>query len=187
MKVTEGDKTISIIGFRDVKIGDVDTFLKKIKASIYPATVQIVDAMKIAGMQHLFFAFLNAKKSFEQGRAISENLEMETLLYASGKRQINKAIEMLGIKSKTSNIAAVLFASKENELEDYESRLTKLVSGVQDDSVLDIKERGKIEALMEIFEVTDLEVKAVTRLGITTNEVLTWLIVERVSLLTTDC
>ncbi|MCJ7632283.1 hypothetical protein MUP77_07810, partial [Candidatus Bathyarchaeota archaeon] len=137
MKGTEDDKIISIIGFKSVKIGNIDTFLVNIKKKIYPATVQIVDAMKVAGRPHLLFAFLNAQESFKQRREISVNLEMETLLYASSKRQISKAIEILGIKTKTSKIAVVIFAQSEIEIKDAENKLEKLVPGTRDDNVLD--------------------------------------------------
>jgi len=183
MRAVEGGRAISVLGFRDVRIDDVDGFLKKVKASIHPATFQMVDATRVAGKPHLFFAFLNAQRSFEQGRAISETLEMETLLYASGNRQISRAIATLGIKPQTSSIAAMIFASSEEEVKEAEEKLINLVSGVRDDSVLDVEERGKIEDLMEAFGVTELEVKTMTGSGITMSEALTWLIVERVSLL----
>ena len=184
MKATEGGKTISVLGFRDIKIGEVDAFFKDIRASICPATVQIVDAAKVAGKSHLFFAFLNAQKSFEQRRAISGNLEMETLLYAAGTRQISRAIETMGVKPQTSSIIAMIFSPSEREVVEAECKLMKLVSGVRDDSVLDVEGRGKVESLMAAFGVTELELKTMTSPGTAVSEALTWLIVERVSLLT---
>ena len=183
MKAVEGNKEISILGFKQVKVVDVNAFLEKVKAAVLPAAIQLMDATKIAGSVHLFFAFLNAQKSFEQGRAISENLEMETLLYASGTRQVVKAIEMLGVKPSTTNIAAIVFGSNEKEVEDAENMLVKMISGIRDDSVLEVKERGKIEDLMKTFGVTEVEVKTPQGPKMTLIEALTWLIVERGSLL----
>ncbi|MFH0896627.1 MAG: KEOPS complex subunit Cgi121 [Candidatus Bathyarchaeota archaeon] len=183
MATTKNDKTISILGFRNVRIDDVDSFLKRVKVGIYPATVQIVDATRVAGKSHLFFAFLNAKKSFEEKRALSENLTMETLLYASGSRQISRAIEMLGVKANTSKIAAIVFASSEEEVKKAEDMLMKIIPGVKDDSVLDIKGRAKVDGLKKTFGVTDLELETMTHSGTVVKEALTWLIVERVSLL----
>lgn len=183
MRTVENDKALSILGFRDAKIGEVNDFLKKIKTGIYPAAVQLVDATRIAGATHLFFAFLNAQKSFSQGRAISENLEMETLLYASGQRQISKAIETLGVKPQTSKIAVIIFAQSEEEVKEAEEKLVELVSGTRDDSVLEAKEKSKVESLMKVFEVTELELQTVTGSGTAVEEALTWLIVERASIL----
>ncbi|MFH0748961.1 MAG: KEOPS complex subunit Cgi121 [Candidatus Bathyarchaeota archaeon] len=176
-------KVISIIGFRSVRIDNVNSFLKKIKETLYPVPVQIVDAMKIAGKLHLVIAFLNTQKSFEEGREISENLEMEILLYAAGTRQISKAIEILGIKPQTTNIAAIIFTSNLKEIEESEEKLLKLFSGIRDDSVLEITNQDKIETLMKTFSVTKLEIDAMTRPETIVSDLLTWLIVERVSLL----
>ena len=60
MRIIEGGKAVSILGFKDIKIDDVECFLKKIKTCAYPAVVQIVDASLVAGEPHLFFAFLNS-------------------------------------------------------------------------------------------------------------------------------
>ena len=177
------EKAILILGFRNVNIDNVDNFLKNVKTSIYPAIVQIIDATRVAGEAHLFFAFLNAQKSFEDGRAISENLEMETLLFASGNKQISRAIEMLGLKPQTSDIAVIVFVLDKNEVKNVENKLIKVVSGTRDDSVLEIGRRGKIKNLMKTFGVTELELKTVIGSGMKINEALTWLIVERVSLL----
>lgn len=174
---------VSILGFRDVKIHNVDDFLKRIKTGIHPALVQIIDATRVAGTPHLFFAFLNAQKSFEQGLARSENLEIETLLYASGNRQINKAIEMLGIRSQTSNIAIIIFVSTEKESKTAEGKLIELIPGSRDDDVLEIKGESKINVLKKIFGVRDLEIETMSGIGLTRNEVITWLIVERGALL----
>ena len=182
MKAIEGSE-ISILGFRDVKIDDVDVFLKNTKTGVYPATAQIVDATKVAGKLHLFFAFLNAQKSFTQKREVSGNLEMETLLYASCTKQIDKAIDMMGVKPQTSMIAVIIFASDNTEVTDSEMKLMKLVSGARDDRVLEVNGQGKIESLMTAFGVTKLELKTMICSETTVSEALTWLIVERVSLL----
>ncbi len=183
MTTIENGKTISILGFRNVRINDVNGLLKEVKTEITPATAQIIDAKHVAGKPHLLFAFLNAQKSFEKGRAISENISMETLLYASGNRQISRAIEMLGVKSKTSKIAVMIFASSKEEAKEAEDKLINLIAGVRDDRVLEIKGRGKVESLMKTFKVTDLEIETMSSLRIEAREVLTWLIVERGSLL----
>ena len=183
MRTVEGGKAVSVLGFRNVVVGDVNDFLKKAKTGVYPAAIQMMDATRIAGKTHLFFAFLNAQKSFNQGRAVSENLEMETLLYASGQHQINKAIKMLGVNPQTSDIASIIFAPNEKEIEEAEEKLGKLIPGVRDDSVLCVKGRSKVEALMKTFSVTELELKTIAESSASVEEALTWLIVEKVALL----
>jgi len=183
MRTVASGKAISIIGFRDVKIGDVNAFFERIKTEISTAKVQMFNAAMIAGELHLLFAFLNAQRSFESGRAISESIEMETLLFASGKRQINRAIEMLGLKPKTSNVAIILFAASLEELTEAEKRVFCLLSGKRDDSVMEVKDRYKVEDLMRTFEISNLELNTLTGSDITLNEALIRLIVERTALL----
>lgn len=183
MEPAQNDRIISILGFRGVTIEDVVGFLKRVRVGLQPAEVQITDASCIAGKQHLFFAFLNAEKSFLEHRAISENLAMETLLYASGSRQISRAIKMLGIRAQTSTVAAIVVASSNDEVKKAEEKLTQLISGIRDDRVVEIRSKAKIHCLMKTFGVTDLELTTMTNSGRSATEALMWLIVERVSLL----
>jgi tRNA threonylcarbamoyladenosine modification (KEOPS) complex Cgi121 subunit len=183
MRNCDDEKIASILGFRDVKIDNVDDFLTRVRTCIYPVKIQVVNAIRVAGKPHLFFAYINAKKSFEQGQGISDSLELETLLYSSCQRQINKAIDMIGVTPQTSNLAVILFDSGQKEIKDAENMLIKLVLGVRDDSVLKVKERNKCEELMNTFRVTELEMETMTLIGLNRNEALIWLIVERVSLL----
>jgi KEOPS complex subunit Cgi121 len=179
MRITEFKKFVIILGFRDVEIVDSGEFLKGVRANVAPATVQLFDADHVAGKPHLFFAALNALKAFENGRNISEKLEMEALLYASGQRQIDKAIEMLGVRPESSKIALLMIASKEREATEAE----KAVPGIHDDKVLDISGEGKIRDLMEVFGVTRLELETMVESDEDRERGLMWLIIERNALL----
>jgi KEOPS complex subunit Cgi121 len=183
MKFNIDDQVISILGFRDIKIVDVTAFFECIKVKIHPMTIQIVDASRVAGSRHLFFAYLNAKKAHEQGRRISDNLEMEILLYASGQRQIVKAIDMIGVKPHTSTLAILLSGSSETEVNEAEGLLATSIGGIRDDSVLDVQGKEKIKDLQQIYTITQLEIETMLENSKQIHEVLTWLIVERVSLL----
>ena len=94
-------QNIGIIGFRDARIGDVKAFLNQFNAKKGDVTIQLFDAKKnVAGPQHLYFAAVNALNVFSKKTNISNNLEVEALLFASAQRQITKAVEMLGLKNK---------------------------------------------------------------------------------------
>ena len=184
MRINEYNRFAIILGFRDVKIDDFDEFLEQIRTEMSPTTVQLFDADHVAGKPHLFFAVLNALKALEQGRNISEKLEMETLLYASGQRQIDRAIEMLGVRPKTSKIALLMIASSEKEAEEAEKKAEKSIPGIRDDRVLEIEGEGKVEDLMETFGVTKLELETMVENDEDRGRVLMWLIIERNALLT---
>jgi KEOPS complex subunit Cgi121 len=179
MRINGFKKFAIILGFRDVKIDDSGELLKEIRRDMSPTTVQLFDADHVAGKPHLFFAALNALKAFEKGRNISEKLEMETLLYASGQRQIDKAIEMLGVRPESSKIALLMIASNEEEAAEAE----KIVLGIRDDKVLEIEGEGKVRDLMEAFGVTRLELETMVESDEERERVLMWLIIERNALL----
>jgi KEOPS complex subunit Cgi121 len=183
MKINVGDQVVSILGFRDITIVDVNNFLERVKTKIHPTLVQIFDASRIASSHHLFFAYLNAKKAHDQKRRISDNLEMEILLYASGQRQIVKAINMIGVKPQTSTLGIILSASSDTEVNEAEETLRVSLQGIQDDGVLEVKEREKIANLQQIYAITQREVEAMLDDRKKIHEVLTWLIVERTCLL----
>ena len=70
-------------------IADRVAFLEAIRAVAEAYDVHIIcfNADMLAGMQHARAALDHAVRSFESGNAISNTLEMETLLYAAGSRQ----------------------------------------------------------------------------------------------------
>ncbi|MCS7125264.1 MAG: KEOPS complex subunit Cgi121, partial [Candidatus Bathyarchaeota archaeon] len=107
--IQEFGKYVAIAGFRDVRIGDVEAFLEKVKKAVVgDCEIQFFDAELVASWQHLYFAALNAIKAFKNGENISKNLAVETLLYASAQRQIRKAVDSLGIKRNTCEIAVLV-------------------------------------------------------------------------------
>ena len=100
------NENITILGFSNVKIEDPNSLLEQFRTEI-KTPIQFFDARFVAGKQHLYFAAVNALNAFIKKTNISNNLAVETLLYASGQRQIKKAVKMLGITQKTTEIAAL--------------------------------------------------------------------------------
>ena len=73
------------------------------------ASIQLMRASMVFGRIHLESAIGHAIRAFEQGRNASNSLATETLLYASGTRQIDRAIKKMGIREGDSGIALVAF------------------------------------------------------------------------------
>lgn len=182
-KIEAHNKLVSITGRRNVKIDDVNEVLRLLKDEAEPCTLQLFDADCVAGAKHLFFAAVNAVHAMEQKRNVSDSLSMETMLYASGQRQIRKALDMLGIKPNTSKVAVLLIDKDENTISDAESRVSQRIDGIRDDEVLEIREKKKIQRLKGLFEISDLEVKALNRGAMKPEQAITQLIVERGALL----
>ena len=91
------------------EITDVNRFLHTLTgiASGYGITVQAIDANKTAGTMHILAAAEKAIRAVQRNDGISDDLGMEILLYASGNRQIKKALSM-GVR--TGRNAIVLIA-----------------------------------------------------------------------------
>lgn len=185
-RIEEFDKFVSIIGFRNVKIVDVNQFVEKIRGAAKPALVQMFDADRVAGFEHLFFAILNALRAFSQKNNISETVDMESLLYASGQRQIRKAIEMTGVKLDTSNVAVLILADDKLKIQNGEKGVNGLINGVRDDQILEVRSEEKIHKLMKLFNVTELELRSLSDRKTADYKMITKLIIERGALLATS-
>ncbi len=161
---------IKIIGGR-VDIKDATEFIKTLGnvAKRYKVTVQALDANKIAGAEHLRFAVEKAMRSMSSQRNISKDLGMEILLYASGRRQINKALQ-LGISPGKGNVAIVIVGSN------AERAGKEIKEFVQEAPVLDYNESKK-DAILKTFGITDAEIMTVGE------DKIPKLVLERVALL----
>lgn len=181
-KTEESDENITVVGFRNVQIEDVNAFLEQFRKEDREASVQFFDAKQVAGPQHLYFAALNALNAFEKGTNISNNLAVEGLLYASAQRQIKKAVDMLGIKPDSSEVAVLIMAENSHKKSDYLGVVTKTVPGERDDSVLELTAK-KVGNIKKLFGISDLEFEAKLKKEGLEKEALTDLVIERMALL----
>ena len=183
-KTEEPNKNITIVGFRNVHIEDVNAFLEHFRKEKMEASVQFFDAKRIADLQHLYFAALNALNAFEKNTNISNNLAVEALLYASAQRQIKKAVKMLGIKQDSSEVAALIITENRHKKSDYLRLVTKMIPGERDDSVLELTDK-KIKNIRNLFGISDIEFEAKLKKEGLEKEALTDLVIERMALLVT--
>ncbi|MGQ9459904.1 MAG: KEOPS complex subunit Cgi121 [Candidatus Bathyarchaeaceae archaeon] len=179
------NKYIAIAGFRKVKIRDVNHFLESVRREVTEAHVQFFDAKLIASQQHLYFAALNALKAFEDKLNISNSLAVEVLLYASAQRQIRKAVDMLGIKPDSSQVAVLVIAETKLVADTALEAVSKLISGKRDDHILELTDE-KFEGVKRLFSISDLEIEAKLKKEGLEREALINLVIEHVALLTTQ-
>jgi len=183
MKRIEGfNRYVAIVGFKDAKIKDTNSLLSLVRERTEDAEVQFFDAELIAGWEHLYFAALNGLKAFENRLNISNSLEVEILLYASAQRQIKKAVELLGIKSSSSNIAAVVLAETELKAEEILETLSQILDAKRDDSVLELTEE-KFDGIKKLFGISESELNAKLEREGMERKALTDLVIEHVALL----
>jgi tRNA threonylcarbamoyladenosine modification (KEOPS) complex Cgi121 subunit len=180
----ELDQKNAIIGFSNVKLGDTNMFLEQFRKRNKGAPVQFFDAKHVAGKQHLYFAALNALNTFEKKNNISNNLEVEALLFASAQRQIQKAVKMLGITKDTTEVAALILTDDRHKKMDYIRLIEETIHGERDDSVLELTDK-KVEKIKKLYEISDIEFEAKLEKEGQEKEALTDLIIERMALLVT--
>lgn len=82
-------------------------------ASRAEGEVLVLRADLVFGYDHLRSALYHAKRAIRDGRNSSESLAMETLLYASGERQLSTAIDKMSADaSSVEVVVAQLMGSK---------------------------------------------------------------------------
>jgi KEOPS complex subunit Cgi121 len=183
-KSEELNKKIAIIGFSNVHVKNINTFLEQFRTETKGLAIQFFNANHVGGRQHLYFAALNALNAFEKKTNISNNLEVEALLYASAQRQIQKAVKMLGIKQESKEIAVLIIKENSTTEVDYLYLVSESVPGESDDSVLDLTDK-KIEKIKKLFNISDIEFEATLKREGLEKEALTDLVIERMALLVT--
>jgi KEOPS complex subunit Cgi121 len=119
--------SVFILGARG-EAGTAAEFMALVQS--LPCDVLPMDADVVCGRTHLEAAVAHAKRAMEQGTNASSTMSMETMLFASGERQISKAKEKMGVKDGMRHFALVLF-----ECDDPGEVLRKLKL-IKDDLVL---------------------------------------------------
>jgi KEOPS complex subunit Cgi121 len=161
MELVEGTATVE----------DVDAFVETL-ADIEDetgATVQAFDARYVVGRDHLERAVELATREREQGDAIAREESVEILLYAAGRRQINRALEM-GVSEGKCPVVAVVVGGDEA---DAAERVAKLLEPAETLGTYDH------DRVCEFFDVTGTELDA-------TDGDLSDIVCERVALLVVD-
>lgn len=183
--IEEFGKYVLITGFRNAKMEDATKLLKVVdKTEPRNVFIQFFDARSVATWQHLFFAVLNALKAFKNKANISRNFAIETIIYASAQRQIQKAMEKLGIKPETSELALIIVGDSS---ESVKSALSKILANTKmqlDEAVLMLT-KEKVKMVQEKFEISDLELNTIMKEN-RLEEALTNLVIERMALLATQ-
>lgn len=136
--------------------------------------IQAFDADKVASERHLIFAIEKAFTAFSEKRNIAKDLGVEILRYASGERQIERALS-IGFSGSTKRIAlAIIRPEFEGELAwPDSSELSRLIE------VDSIGCSFKLDALRETFNISEDEIRAADETRIPD------LVLERVALVDT--
>ena len=153
------------------EIEDLDSVLNEIGriSEATGSTVQLFDADYVAGERHLRRAAEMAGRAVERGSTIARDPAVELLLYAAGRRQINRALEM-GVGEGPQAVVGVVTGGDE----------AAAVAAVEDLLVsTDSVEWGDRETLLAFFDIDAEE------LGVVDGD-LESIVLERVALLAVE-
>jgi len=173
-----------ITGYRGIVFDMAEAFLKSNrKQTGQNVNIQFFDSDLIATREHLYFAVLNALQAFKNKTNHSKSPAMETLLYASAQRQIQKAIECCGIKPKTKNMAVAIIGDDPGQIRKTAEAMSEYLGSKPDETVLDLTKNKEIR-IRKTFEITTEELK--TQKKEPKEKAIANLVIERVSLLSTQ-
>jgi len=182
--IEETGKYVEITGFRNIMIGDAKEFLKAVqKEKQQRVWVQFFDAELVATWHHLYFAVLNALLAFKNERSISKSVAMEAMLYASAQRQIKRAIDFIGVKCDSANVAVAVIGESPDSVKAVLSAVSEAIGAEPDGTVLELS-RKKAQRIREAFGITEKELKAVMEKN-NADQALVKLVIERMALLAT--
>jgi KEOPS complex subunit Cgi121 len=176
-------KHMILEGFKNIRVTDTEKLFILVKDQAKDCCIQLFDASLIAGFDHLYFAALNALKAFETRKSISKDLAVEILLYATGQHQISKAIQLLGVKPSSRDVAVLILAATHEKALEALEKTSQLLQGDRNDGILDMTEK-KIPKIRATFEIKDSEIKATMRKS--EEQAITSLLIERAALLATQ-
>jgi len=154
-----------------VRVSNVNDFLAALKtvARKYDVTIQAMNAELIAGEEHIKSAVKKALRAVSRNRNITNDLSLEILLYAAGRRQIERALAMGVAKSEgEKNVAIVIVdasARGEKDLEVVAEEVKRKIE-IQEEPIseleLELEDKGdKKEGIKKFFDITEAELKAV--------------------------
>jgi len=154
-------------------ISDPARFLKDLRAvaTAYDTHVICFNADRIAGRIHAGVAIARAVRAFEEDRAVSNTLEMESLLFAAGSRQCNVALRF-GIHAGENHLYVCCYPGREG----IWTALDPLFTWVNES--WDDIDSHKRDRLMQTFAITPEEIAAAGGEGRLVD-----LVLERVALL----
>jgi KEOPS complex subunit Cgi121 len=152
-----GERFASVVGGR-VKVKNVDRLLEKL-AEIDDktgSTSQIFDASRIAGVEHLVHAARLALTSRAAGKSLASSLNIELVCWTAGLRQIEQALERVGLQENTDAVAILTVGADKEGVERTQEEILEYLGIERDDTAVEMKP-GKTSSLVKTFSISRRE------------------------------
>ncbi|NHJ49739.1 MAG: hypothetical protein FK733_18250 [Asgard group archaeon] len=109
--------------------------LNKIETKFVETYLFLLDADAIAGIKHLQSCIYFGIKAFQQKTNTANSLKAEILLYISGNRQISKAIQKVGLSTKSSDILLVQLVKNDEAVDHSQKPMFNFTEFLQQENV----------------------------------------------------
>ena len=185
LDLSDYGKFLTVSAFKTPQGIDPTGLLKELRTRLPNAELQFFDCNHVAGIEHLEMAAVNALRAFRNSINVSRNLSMETLLYASAQRQIDVAIQMLGVTSSSQSVGFVAFSETRDFAELLENKIAGTIAAKLDMSLLEEWSNEKADGIRDMYGIKNAELEALRLPGLEMKEIISKAIVERVALLST--
>lgn len=188
--IGEEQNTVGIFGCTLSSSQSTESLLSRSQrlADAVKVTLQLVDAKRIAGHLHLLFATNHALQAFHHGTQRAKTVGMEILRYTAAQRQIARALELFGVTRSTTQLGGVLLGDSQGTLLSIYTQLLSEIGAQDTPQVLEISTRTKAEEIQCAFNISDVEIGAVSTSKDTLSQfqVIAKLVYERCALLSIE-
>lgn len=135
------------------------TLISKLERQYSPSTIQIFNSEFVISPEHIITAFYHTYKAFNNKINISNQKNIEFLLYLSTKRQISNALNYFGIKiediDQDSSINIGYFiASYEDNVNLIKRRIIEKLNAIEGISLITEKSLTKLQKIIDFFNIS---------------------------------
>lgn len=183
----EGLGETRVIGIVGVSLSfkvDLNSILNLFRkySSEYNVVFQALNFRVSASLRHVLASVMRAIRAFNDGRNVCDKLEIEILLYISGRRQIRDALRIAGLPEHTKDFILICIGESSTDVSNAISRFLDEIGGEVNYCLLELNE-DKISFLKDAFNLSEVELNTVLRHGLSIRDVIERLVIERSALL----
>lgn len=160
-----------------------DLLFNYVKSLEGPFKIQFLNVNSIASWRHIASAAMRALRSFKYGQNISDKIEIELLLYCSGRRQIKDALNIVGLSEFIDNVILVIFGLSDHLIHKVLNDFLLVFEAELCFDILFNLSMDRMENLMKIFNVDRNELDSIIKSGLSMDKALEYILIERGSAL----
>lgn len=129
-----------------------------LNASDRAMVVQLLNASMIVDAQHLLSAAQNAVNAWYGGYAQARTLDIEIAVFASGQKQIGRALEIFGVADGLESIAVVIVDDTKENVRNCSLLMQNGIGSISENQFPATENR--LKNIMLHFEIPALELQA---------------------------